>query len=256
MQKENVWFKDFQVALNETGDEICMVAEHWHNCWELLFLESGSVTQICDSGITLFSAGDIILIAPKTVHSTLAGKGGSRIVVVQFDESLWPGARESGYPAQQNPFLPEMTHLFRLLLREFSGRQDGFLNLTHGALLQIFGYLTRLSGITMARSAGYFKTKPIFSYIDAHLGENITLEQAARDLGYSPQHMTQLMKVYSGYSFKPYVDYARIMAAVRLLKFENIAVSEVAERLGYSDVTAFSRAFKRVIGQSPRAFKS
>lgn len=256
MRKENIWFTDFQVMLNETGDEACMVGEHWHDCWEMLFLESGSVTQICDSGITLFSAGDIILIAPKTVHSTIAGKGGSRIVVVQFDEALWPGARESGYPAQSNPYLPELTRLFRLLLEEFSGRRDGFLNLTHGALLQIFGYLTRLSGVTMARSASYFKTKPIFNYIDDHIGENITLEQAAHDLGYSPQYLTQLIKEYSGYSFKPYVDYVRIMAAVRLLKFEESTVGDVAERLGYSDVTAFSRAFKRVIGQSPRTFKS
>lgn len=253
MQKENIWFQDFQVLVNETQNEACMVLEHWHDCWEMLYLEKGSVTQICDTGIMRFSAGDIILIAPKTIHSTFSGKEGSRIIVVQFDDNQWPGAIEQGYPKERNQYFAETDRLFRQLEMEFRMRKDGFLNMSHGALLQIFAYLTRLKAVPLQRKENYFKTKHIFNYIDGHIGENLSLEQAARDLGYSPQHLTVIIKEYSGYSFKPYLDYAKIMAAVRMLKFDKLPVSAVSEKLGYTDVTAFSRAFKRVIGISPRA---
>ncbi|MEG1426083.1 MAG: AraC family transcriptional regulator [Oscillospiraceae bacterium] len=256
MRKENIWFQDFQVLLNEAPGEQCMALEHWHDCWEMLYMEKGGTTQICDTGISRFTAGDILLIAPKTVHSTFSDQGGSRIIVIQFDESLWPGVAEYSYPAAENPYLPEMTRLFFQLLEEYQGRRDGFLNMTHGALLQIFAYLTRLKKIPVARSKGYFKTRYIFQYIDAHIRENITLEETAKALGYSPQYLTSMIKEYSGYSFKPYVDYAKIMAAVRMLRFDDKTVSDVAESLAYTDVSAFSRAFKRVTGSTPSAFRS
>jgi AraC-like DNA-binding protein len=43
--------------------------------------------------------------------------------------------------------------------------------------------------------------------------------------------------------------------AVAALKEEGATVGELAERLGYRSEAAFSRAFKRVIGASPGAFR-
>lgn len=253
MRKENVIINNFQVMMNIRETEGCMVLEHWHDPWEMLYIEEGEATQICDTGVMLFTKGDIILIAPKTIHSTLAGRGGCKIIVVQFSPQLWQGATERGYSAASNPYNSELGQLFKLLFREFTAKDEGFLNMTLGALLQIFAYLTRLEAVSIHKKPDYFKAKFIFDYIDSHISQNLTLEKAAQDLGYTPQYLTVLIKEYSGYSFKPYFDYIKVMSAVRLLKFDGITVSAAAERLGYTDLTSFSRTFKRVIGMSPRA---
>jgi AraC-like DNA-binding protein len=52
-----------------------------------------------------------------------------------------------------------------------------------------------------------------------------------------------------------YVARWRMHVAVAALKEEGATVGELAERLGYRSEAAFSRAFKRVIGASPGAFR-
>jgi AraC-like DNA-binding protein len=52
-----------------------------------------------------------------------------------------------------------------------------------------------------------------------------------------------------------YVARWRMHVAVAALKEEGATVGELAERLGYGSEAAFSRAFKRVIGASPGAFR-
>jgi AraC-like DNA-binding protein len=48
------------------------------------------------------------------------------------------------------------------------------------------------------------------------------------------------------------LDGLRRRLALRLIRKEGLPVKEAAWRLGYSDPAAFSRAFKRWTGASPR----
>lgn len=58
-----------------------------------------------------------------------------------------------------------------------------------------------------------------------------------------------------GYSFQSLVDEARRELAERLLKETPYALAEVAFLTGFSDQSAFNRAFKRWAGQTPRSFR-
>lgn len=44
--------------------------------------------------------------------------------------------------------------------------------------------------------------------------------------------------------------------AERALREDNIAVSGIARRLGYSSDSVFSNAFKRVTGSAPKIYRS
>ena len=50
-------------------------------------------------------------------------------------------------------------------------------------------------------------------------------------------------------------DQVRFDAAKRLLQDPGNSVTDVALRLGYSDVTHFSRAFRRIAGVTPRIYR-
>ncbi len=81
-----------------------------------------------------------------------------------------------------------------------------------------------------------------------------TLELVAKQLMMSPRKL-QYQLATEDTTFKEIVDQVRIGIAQQQLRQSKIPLSQLCETLGYSDQTAFSRAFKRWFGISPRGWK-
>ena len=73
----------------------------------------------------------------------------------------------------------------------------------------------------------------------------------AREMGLSRQTLYRRLKA-EGTSFEKVLDALRRRLGLRLIREEKISVKEAAWRLGFSDPAAFSRAYKRWTGKSPR----
>jgi AraC-like DNA-binding protein len=58
-----------------------------------------------------------------------------------------------------------------------------------------------------------------------------------------------------GYSFQALVDESRRELAERLLKETGYPLAEIAFLIGFSEQSAFNRAFKRWAGQTPRSYR-
>ncbi|HEY0291977.1 MAG TPA: AraC family transcriptional regulator [Hansschlegelia sp.] len=56
--------------------------------------------------------------------------------------------------------------------------------------------------------------------------------------------------------FKDLIEETRREIAPRLLEQDQLSISEIAFRLGYSEISAFSRAFQRWFGASPRGWRN
>ena len=80
---------------------------------------------------------------------------------------------------------------------------------------------------------------------------DIRIEQIARGLGVSRQTLYRRLKE-EGVTFAELLDQLRQRLALRYLREQGLSVKETAYRLGFSDPAAFSRAFKRWTGSSPR----
>jgi len=59
----------------------------------------------------------------------------------------------------------------------------------------------------------------------------------------------------NGYSYQTLVDEARRMLAERLLRQTDYSLGEVAFMTGFSEQSAFTRAFRRWAGQTPRSYR-
>ena len=59
----------------------------------------------------------------------------------------------------------------------------------------------------------------------------------------------------SGTRYSEVLDQVRFHTACRMLQAPNIKVADVAKRLGYSEPTHFSRAFRRIAGITPRMYR-
>jgi AraC-like DNA-binding protein len=76
------------------------------------------------------------------------------------------------------------------------------------------------------------------------------IERVAHDLGYGRQTLYRRLKA-EGTTFESLLDSLRRRLALRLLREEGLSVKETAYRLGFSDPSSFSRAYKRWTGSSP-----
>ncbi len=109
-----------------------------------------------------------------------------------------------------------------------------------------------------SRAAGSRKRDPIqwsVSYIESHYGDaDLDMTLLADKLGFSYQYYSELFHRQMGITFSEYILDFRMKEACRLL-LQGELVSEIAKKTGYSHAHSFTRAFKRMYGISPGAFR-
>lgn len=88
-----------------------------------------------------------------------------------------------------------------------------------------------------------------------HLEQSITLDQLARHVGLSRQHLIEVFREATGF---PPIDYflrMRIQRAGQLLDLTDLTVKQVGSALGFHDPYYFSRLFKKITGLSPTQYR-
>lgn len=93
----------------------------------------------------------------------------------------------------------------------------------------------------------------IVNYIDAHFLDLCSLDELAATFGYTYSHICKVFKKTYGMTPGDYFRTKKLETAAALLK-QGESVGTVADRLGYSTLYNFSRAFKKYYGVSPARF--
>ena len=93
-------------------------------------------------------------------------------------------------------------------------------------------------------------------YIGQHYGDqNISVGEIAQHLGLSESHLSHLFRKETDYTLLNYLTRYRMHKAMELLRDCRMRVYEVAEQVGYRDITYFSATFKKMTGMSPSEFQ-
>lgn len=95
----------------------------------------------------------------------------------------------------------------------------------------------------------------VMDYIDDHIFENITREDAAKHVYINSSYLSRLFKEVTGEVFSETVLRKKMEKAMHLLQADRVMVYEVAEMLGYKDPSYFARVFKKYTGKSPSEFQ-
>lgn len=97
--------------------------------------------------------------------------------------------------------------------------------------------------------------KRITDYVAAYLTHPLSLEELARQIGFSPYHFARLFRETTGESPHQFVLRQRVEYAERLLRNVDLTLAEVAIESGFADQSHLTQTFKRYTGLTPRAFR-
>nr|WP_263323375.1 response regulator [Neobacillus sp. Marseille-Q6967] len=100
---------------------------------------------------------------------------------------------------------------------------------------------------TIERVLDYIKKTPL---------DQITLKDTAESNHINPSYLSQLFKQQLNKKFVDYITELRIEESKRLLHHTTLRMSEIAERVGYSDIAYFSNNFKKIVGCSPSDYRN
>jgi AraC-like DNA-binding protein len=93
------------------------------------------------------------------------------------------------------------------------------------------------------------------NYIDLNFrNPDITVESVAAVLNIERSYLTRLFKEKKGKTIREYILDTRMNNAITLLQ-SGLSVQETARQIGYTDPFVFSKAFKKHMGESPKAYK-
>jgi AraC-like DNA-binding protein len=108
------------------------------------------------------------------------------------------------------------------------------------------GWLAGLRDELVGRSLSLLHDRPTHAW---------SLEQLAREVGASRSMLAERFHHFVGVPPMQYLARWRMQLAASLLSGTNLGLSQVADRVGYGSEAALSRAFKRLVGVAPSAWR-
>lgn len=241
------------------------LAPHRHlRLHQLLLLRSGSGRAHLDGCALPLAPMALVNVPAGEVHA-FGFEPGTQGWVVTFsddflDQLLGPAGAERrrlgrGAVLEAEPALAE---LMAQIEREFEGRAASRALVLRGLCAVLLGHAARAAeraDAPHADTAGSALLRRFEALIEERLTERWTVADHARALAVSPTHLSRVVRAATGVSALRLIDARRMREARRQLAYTNLPVTTIAYTLGFSDPAYFSRAFARVEGLSPRAFR-
>lgn len=204
-------------------------------------------------------AGDLFCLFPSVTHSYQAAVDDpQRMMYLAIDgPAAGPTVGLLGLTPQQPilrglPVKRFLGHL-RLLRSTFNPDDDARAMLPTEYLARFLGeILTATTGRRPDLSADALLERGR-TFIDTHCTEDITVEDVAHHVGLTRSHFSTSFTRRFAVSPREYLWSSRLARGRELLRSTDLSVTEVALSVGFSDIYAFSHAFRRRFGSSPSA---
>lgn len=99
------------------------------------------------------------------------------------------------------------------------------------------------------------RLKRALEFIDQHYGSDLAVEQVAQEAFLSPSRFSHLFKDEMGLPLVEYLTKVRMQNARKILKDPKKSIAQVAQEVGYTDQSYFTKVFKKTEGMTPKSFR-
>ncbi|MBP1965029.1 response regulator [Paenibacillus aceris] len=185
---------------------------------------------------------------------------------------LFNELKETGFDERGNggPFLLELYYTIALLLLSYINRWELHEKVGTTGLMQRdmhkswqdnFKFLQNIAEslfdlrLSVERNRAAAAIEKVRSYIDEHIGEDLSLVRLASVIHFNPSYLSRLFKQESGVNLSEYIDEVRVEKAKDLLKQDVLKIAEVGVQVGYEAPHSFTRFFKKSTGVTPLEYR-
>ena len=125
-------------------------------------------------------------------------------------------------------------------------------------LIRHYSARTPASVAVRKRSAilSQHKLRLAMGYIEAHIGDDLTLHDIAAVLAMSSGHFAHAFRQTVGMPPHRYVLCRRMERAKSLLRSSDLPITQIAQQIGFSSPSSFSFLFHRATGVTPRSYRN
>ena len=254
-----------------------------HDFWELVYVDYGTIDAIVDGVGCSLSSGQVIFHQPTESHAHIGnGHDAGNVVVISFscDSPLMSFFNHKIFSLQKSSqkvlslFLAEATNALGKICRDYSDTSPlDFSKAPLGSVQLMQGYLTEFL-FSLIRNSSASAVTPleatqntrqlaesslvnsVIYYIQDNLDKAPSLTLLCSQFSAGRTYLSRIFKEATGSSPVNYWIQAKIKEAKKLIREENLNVTQISEALGFASIHHFSRMFKRITGLSPTAYKS
>jgi AraC family transcriptional activator of pobA len=254
---------------------------HAHDFLALFYLERGDQVLRVDGRDVALGAGDAFVVAPGAVVTPRAGpdvdaeettgwmvffpadavdpSAAAPLVSWRTHPLLSPfvGNHRGGAQCLHIPPDERASWLGHLagLDAELRGRLDGYADAARAHLTLLLVHLGRLHWDAPAERGIEPLLAAVFDVIEARSHEPISLRDVAAAVGLTTGHLTTVVGRRTGRTVQQWITERRMREARRLLADTDLAVGEIARRVGYREAGYFVRRFRAEHGVPPAAWR-
>ncbi len=115
-------------------------------------------------------------------------------------------------------------------------------------------FATRMRDLKKQNAISIHIRKSI-EFIHDNLHRQITVNELAEREGLSTGYFSRLFQKEIGTSVNQFIKDTKIRTAENMLRYSTFSIVDISESLGFSSQSAFSAAFKKVTGMTPKSYR-
>lgn len=240
---------------------------HQHGYVEIIYIVSGQYLYTTPTGQHILPSGRLLLIFPYQMHSITPHETENCsmfciLFAMNFTSDFEKRFCEYVMPdhiLRKKELAPPTRKALHWLMQypQSPSSPDDIL------LQKCRGWLTVLLGdIFYKRDLQKRKEKldsalidQLKSYINQHIGENLSPQNVSHTLGISLNHLNDIIRDVLSVSYNSLVTSLRIEHAEKLLYETDFSLLDIALECGFHNVQTFSRNYKKLTGMTPGDFR-
>lgn len=237
---------------------------HWHEHMELLQVTKGTSTFCIDNAYIDAGPGDIIVIDSGALHSMPVRPSGFSyqclILSKRFCDDTSIPFDSISLPALIQD--PAANALYAKIATEIKHQKPYYKAAVKANTLALLLYLARSfavassGSLSLAEKPGYEKkeiAKKTIRFLYRNISASHTLDSIARQLGFSKSYLSHVFKEVTGSSITQFTNHLRCVHARNLMLQEHYNVSEAAHASGFTNLSYFTKTYKKYVGVVPSA---
>ncbi len=280
-ENSDILNRPFEAYLFDTAKDEFPVRAHFHHYAEITYMVRGSMIASLNEEEYYLQEGDMILFPGGDVHS-LSAVTYDRVLfaAVKFDPArltvnagptphlttLLRAARDQKARVFFDHTLDERYRFgerFFDCIREMKEGEIGYEVALHAGLCLLCLDIVRIwqeDGIRFHDLTDYMTNEElsirnILEYIDAHMNEDLKVEELAKRCNMSYSHFAKRFRELYGRTCKEHLEILKIEKAEEMLHFTDLSLNDISQELGFADCSHFIRKYKQLKGVTPGSIR-